>query len=162
MTKSSKWVKLSYVLRRNSWIVAFAYRIWRLFQTKYTMGVVGVIFDDNQRVLLVEHVFHPKRPWGLPGGWINRREDPKHALARELQEELKLNVNMGDILLAEFHHGNHLDLAYVCEPINEIGELSFELLQYQWFNIEDMPKLHLFHQRAITHAINLQTKSNNQ
>ena len=161
MTKSSKWVKLSHFLRRNSWIVAFAYRIKRVFQPKYTMGVVGVIFDNQQRILLVEHVFHPKRPWGLPGGWIDRREDPKDALERELQEELQLSVNMGNILLAEFHHGNHLDLAYVCQPISEIGELSFELLQYRWFNIEDMPKLHRFHHNAITQAINLQTKSNN-
>ena len=41
------------------------------------------------QVLLVEHVFHPYAPWGLPGGWIDRNESPSQtAVIRELQEEL--------------------------------------------------------------------------
>jgi 8-oxo-dGTP pyrophosphatase MutT (NUDIX family) len=38
-------------------------------------------------VLLAEHTY--KQPsWQLPGGYVDRGEQPAHALARELHEEL--------------------------------------------------------------------------
>lgn len=155
MIKPTFWRRLSHMLRRNPWMIALAYRFWRRVQTKYTIGVVGVIFDENQRVLLVEHVFHPKVPWGLPGGWINHKEDPQTAVKREIKEELQLTVEVDVALLAEFHHGNHLDLAYICRPISEIGQLSYELLEYRWVDTEELPRLHLFHWRAIQHALKI-------
>lgn len=158
MTKHSFLQRLSYMLRRNPWIMAFAYRLWRRLQTKYTVGVVGVIFNEQHRILLVEHVFHPKVPWGLPGGWINHRENPQNALKREIHEELQLSVEIGNILLAEFHYGNHLDLAYLCLPTSEIGQLSYELLEYQWFDAEELPRLHKFHWNAIQQALQITQK----
>lgn len=155
MIKPSFWRRLSHILRRNPWVMAFAYRLVRWLQTKYTIGVVGVIFDDKQRILLVEHVFHPKVPWGLPGGWINHKEDPKAALKREILEELQLTVEVDLALLAEFHHGKHLDLAYICRPTNEIGQLSYELLEYRWVDPKELPRLHKFHWRAIQQALKI-------
>src|SRR5688572_8171844 len=58
-------------------------KIVRLFQGRYTAGVVGVVVNARGEVLIVEHVFHPESPWGLPGGWLGWREDPHLAVARE-------------------------------------------------------------------------------
>ena len=40
------------------------------------IGVGVVVLDEIGRVLLLRHVFHPFAPWGVPGGWLHRHEDP--------------------------------------------------------------------------------------
>ena len=71
----------------------------RIFAPKNLVGVVGVILNDEGQVLLAEHVFRTRYRWGLPGGWVSRGEDPATALARELREELALEIEVGDVLL---------------------------------------------------------------
>ena len=146
-------------LRRTPWAMKAAYTLWRILQAKYTIGVVAVILDQQERVLLVEHVFHPKQPWGLPGGWIDRREAPEHAVTRELKEELALDATTLSILLMEFNYGNHLDVAILCEANSEIGTLSDELLDYGWFHLDSLPPIRQFHRRAIQKALTLRQSS---
>lgn len=129
------------------------YLVFRLIQRKYTIGVVGVVFNTQGNVLLVEHVLHPKHPWGLPGGWLEGGEDPAETIMRELQEELSLIIDCGPILLTEMTNRNHLDIAFMCYPKSEIGTLSNELLAYQWMHPETLPRLRIFHQRAIQQAL---------
>jgi ADP-ribose pyrophosphatase YjhB (NUDIX family) len=69
------------------------------------VGAVGAIFNDAGQVLLVEHIFRPHYPWGLPGGWVERAEDPAEAVRRELEEELKLQVEVKRLLLCERQGG---------------------------------------------------------
>ena len=45
---------------------------------------MGLIEDPDGRLLLLEHRFRVPLPWGLPGGFIKRGEEPAEALAREL------------------------------------------------------------------------------
>ena len=51
-------------------------------------GVVGAVFDDQGRVLLVKHRYNAG--WQLPGGGVGRGEAPEIALLRELGEEVGL------------------------------------------------------------------------
>ncbi len=51
-------------------------------------GVVGAVFDASGQVLLVRHRYMPD--WRLPGGGVNRREEPGVAVLRELGEEVGL------------------------------------------------------------------------
>lgn len=145
--------KLATALQKAPWTVSLARVIWRLGQPKFTAGVVGVVLNDAGQVLLVEHVFHPYAPWGLPGGWIDRGENPSQAVQRELREELALVVEVGPLLVSEINHRNHLDLAYLCYATGSIGRLSRELLAYEWYDTNRLPKLHPFHSRAITQAL---------
>lgn len=147
--------RLALFLQKAPWIVVVARVLWRLTQPKFSAGVVGVVFDDKGRILLVEHVFHPYAPWGLPGGWMDRRESPSHTVLRELREELDLQVDVGPVLLAEVDYGNHLDLAYLCYSIGEIGVLSRELLSYTWCDVDELPRLQAFHYRAIQSALKM-------
>jgi 8-oxo-dGTP diphosphatase len=140
-------------LRRAPWVAALAQTIWRKFQARYSLGVVGVLFNDEGKVLLVEHVFHPAIPWGLPGGWVDGKEGPQTALQRELMEELSLEVEVGPVLLTHTPIPQHVDLAFLCKAHGEVGVLSYELLRYQWLDPEDLPDIHSFHRQSILRAL---------
>lgn len=144
------------IVRKAPWTVALGRIVWRLRQAKFSAGVVGVLFDEQGRVLLVEHVFHPYAPWGLPGGWVDRRESPADAVQRELLEELGLAIEVGPILKVELDFGNHLDFAYLCYSDSRVGKLSLELLNYGWYDLANLPRLQKFHYQAIMSAMEIQ------
>ena len=143
---------LARFLPRIPGLILISFPIYRFFRPKYSMGVVGVLFNDAGEVLLVEHVFHPRIPWGLPGGWVDNNEDPQHAVLRELREELSIQATPLTIIVAEKTIYNHLDLAYLCQTQDAVGQLSYELLTYRWFPLHQLPPLLRFHYDAIQRA----------
>ena len=60
-------------------------------------AAAALIRDDEGRLLLVENAF-PKRSWGLPGGRLERREEARVGLAREVREETGFEVEVGELL----------------------------------------------------------------
>jgi ADP-ribose pyrophosphatase YjhB (NUDIX family) len=152
--------QISAFLQKAPWIVGSARKLWRFFQPKFSAGVVGIVFDSDGRVLLVEHVFHPYAPWGLPGGWVGRNETPAETVARELREELQLDVQVGALVLTSLDFGDHLDFAYIAYGKGDVGSLSQELLNYGWYSLDALPKLHSFHYRAIQRAARFQVMWN--
>ncbi len=145
--------QIANVVQRAPWLVYLARRLWRIRQTKFTAGAVGVVFNATGEILLVEHVFHPVTPWGLPGGWVDHDESPAHTIQRELYEELELAVQVGPMLLLEVAFGTHFDFAYLCETTDQVGQLSSELLDHRWVMPDDLPQLHAFHYKAIQAGI---------
>ena len=67
-----------------------------LHSTEVFNWCCGCCVNDADEFLLVEHVFHPRLPWGLPGGWIGFNEDPVKTVQREIQEELGLDVSVDE------------------------------------------------------------------
>ncbi len=118
-----------------------------------------MVFNAADEVLLVEHVLHPRHPWGLPGGWVDRADSLETAVVRELQEELELTVCVEQVLLVEIirRFGAHIDIAFLCSTKGEVGQLSGELLTYRWTPPPDLPDLTSFHTRAIQQAIKLRS-----
>jgi len=70
--------------------------MWRL-NSKFLVGVIGVVLDSHGRVLLLKHVYRTI-PWGLPSGWAKRGEQPGEALLRELWEEVGLKARLEGVL----------------------------------------------------------------
>lgn len=152
---SRLYTTIAGVLKRAPLLLRVPYFLYRLIQPRYTVGVVGVILNSQGEVLLVEHVFHPEFPWGLPGGWIGRNEAPEQAVAREIQEELAMSVTIETLLIMDHHADyNHLDFAFLCRTQDQVGELSYELLSYGWYHPDDsnIPQLYPFHRAAIRRA----------
>jgi len=152
--KRAKRDRLAQALKRVPWLVEAVIMAMRWTQAHYTAGVVGVVLNTRGEVLLVEHVLHPNCPWGLPGGWMGRREDPATTLKRELQEELGLEVQIIRPLLIQndFSRINHLDIAFLCEAANNVSQLSRELLDYRWLTADQAPPLKPFHAAALAAA----------
>jgi ADP-ribose pyrophosphatase YjhB (NUDIX family) len=159
MTKTSFRRNLALFLRHRPWLVDSARLLWRLRQAHFTVGAVGVVFNSAGELLLVEHVFHPYFPWGLPGGWVDADEEPAVTVQRELYEELELEVVVGPLLLAAVDHPRHLDLAYACDLTGSVGKLSAEVLDCQWVAVSELPALHTFQRRAIEQALSIRDNS---
>jgi 8-oxo-dGTP diphosphatase len=83
-----------------------------LTHPRFLVGVMALIRDDQGRVLVLEHTYRRQHPWGLPGGYLQAREEPAEGLARELAEELGLKVEVGELLMAGLYSAHQLDLLY--------------------------------------------------
>lgn len=145
--------RVAALMRRHPWVARLVQRVYRLVQPRFTVGVVGVLVDSAGRVLLVEHIFHAHKPWGLPGGWLARGEDPSRTVEREFFEETGLCVRAVRPLLIERapEMRTHMDVVYLCELAGQPQtiRLSHELLSYRWASLDALPPLVAFHEKAI-------------
>lgn len=144
---------ISFLLRKFPFMLRLPYQLYSGVQPRYTVGVAAVIFNDAGRVLLVEHTYHPRYPWGLPGGWIDRDEEPAAAILRELSEELKMDARVLRVVHVSKTGPRHIDLAFHCDAFNTIGKLSHELLGFQWAAVENLPDIKRFHRQSIESAM---------
>lgn len=142
------------LLMRYPLMARRAVGLYRSVVPRYTAGVSGVLLNAQREVLLVKHVFHQGRAWGLPGGWMDKRgEEPHQAIQREFLEETRLRVQAQRVIW--IGRGalwqNHLDIAYLLEadgPLDTI-ELCYELSDYGWFALDGLPRIRQFHERIL-------------
>lgn len=154
----ARWLQRSALLR---WMLSLAVK---LFIPRNHIGAVGVIFNAAGQVLLVEHVFRPYQAWGLPGGWVDRGENPAQTIEREVKEELNLRIEVKKLLFCESQGGHDqttaplsIGLAYYCRltdesalPDIEQARNGFEVLSTRWVYPEQIEWLLLpLQQRAI-------------
>ena len=72
-------------------LLQIAYRLRRLAQRVLRLKTVGVkvmLFDADERLLLIRNTYGKSHLWMLPGGGVHRGEAVEGAAARELQEEV--------------------------------------------------------------------------
>lgn len=155
----SKW-RIAAAVKRFPRLLVILHRLVRITRPRFTAGAVGVLFNPLGEVLLVEHVYHTAPQWGLPGGYVDRGEDPQQTVVREMREELELAVEVVRALLIErADYGAHLDVAYLCHSDQTVGQLSNELLEYRWVAPDQLPPLRAFHRRAVSQALAFMDKS---
>ncbi len=69
-----------------------------LSNTRFLVGVVGIVFDEQERVLILHHTYRQRYPWGLPGGWVSGSERLEDGLQRELREETGFDIAVGEVV----------------------------------------------------------------
>ena len=138
----------------------------RLFAPRHRIGVAAIVMDEQKGVLLLNHVFHPTIPWGVPGGWLDVGEAPLEGAMRELREETGIEAAGGTlILMRRDRYPDHLAIAYLMEVKTEITpsdlKLSKEIISAAWFELSDIPHLTPFNYDAVlTAAEQIQQKYN--
>lgn len=141
--------RLAAFLRRAPWLINLAYPVYQLTRARFTMGVVGVILNADNHVLLAEHVYHPRIPWGVPGGGVDGGEAPADAIMREYTEELDMRITVVRPLLVEQTYFRHVDVAFLCHSHDTPAIATKELLDAKWFSCENLPPLTAFQRRAV-------------
>ncbi|MFL5731950.1 MAG: NUDIX domain-containing protein [Chloroflexia bacterium] len=118
--------------------------IW-LLNPKFTVGVVGLVRDEEGRVLLLRHTYRPGRPWGLPGGGLRPGESLEDCIRREVQEEAHMKVQVDRLLSGAAHFDRRLvDMIFACYP--RPGESldtfkpSAEIAEARFFRVDEMPE----------------------
>lgn len=128
------------------------YRLWgllpalgqdllvRLAAPKMTLGVSAIIVDARGLVLLVRHTY--RRPaWGFPSGLVGRHEQPAHALARELGEELELEARIGPLLHADHYtRRHHLTLYYRVTALG-VPRHGHETDAHRYVALDELPSV---------------------
>jgi len=123
--------------------VVHAVRYWTDFSTRKIQGARLIIVDDR-RVLLVSHWYAPWA-WTLPGGGVNKNEEPEQAAIREAKEETGLIINSiaGEIGQYKGRWGRG-DLIAVYYSGDFTGSLAlkpnFEIMARSWFDLDHLPE----------------------
>jgi ADP-ribose pyrophosphatase YjhB (NUDIX family) len=125
------WRRLPGSLRR---------RLVRVGQRRFTVSVGATIFDDKGQILLLDHVFRPEGGWGIPGGFVNKAEEPEAALRRELREEVGIELRDVELLFARTLPGpGQIEFYFRAKAIGRPEPCSFEIKSARWFSVDDLP-----------------------
>ena len=122
------------------------------------IGVSLIALDEQERVFLLKHVFHPNAPWGPPGGWLGRNEAPATGVLRELYEETGLTAVIGPVVhMALEEKPTHIGIAYLAQIQPGALKLSPEILEADWFAVDNLPQpQYSFTEQAIKTAVQIQ------
>jgi 8-oxo-dGTP diphosphatase len=125
------WKRLPGMVRR---------RLVRMGQRRFTVTAGAMIFDDEGRILLLDHVFRPDCGWGIPGGFLCKGEQPEAALRRELKEEIGIEVEGVEMLFARtLPRPRQIEIYFRARAIGRPEPCSFEIKSAGWFWIDDLP-----------------------
>jgi ADP-ribose pyrophosphatase YjhB (NUDIX family) len=114
----------------------------RLTQKTFTVSVGAIVVNDAGKVLLLDHVFRPGSGWGVPGGFINRGEQPEEAVRREICEEIGLEID-GVELFRVRTIDRHVEILYRAKARPGGGEgtaKSLEIKAVGWFAADELPE----------------------
>lgn len=110
-----------------------------------TLGAVGILVSDG-RVLLVRTWY--RADWGLPGGYLRRREEPEEGFARELREEtaIELEQPIGPPVCIFQPRRRHIDFVFTAHldgkrPDAPPAGTSWEITTLQWWPLDALPRL---------------------
>lgn len=116
--------------------------LWAVNQ-KFLVGAGAVVLDDCQRVMLFKHTYREDYLWGLPGGWLQKGEDPARAVEREVLEETGLEVCITRALRVETgRRYPALDITYLGRCLGGTFRPSAEVSEVGYFTLDDLPPLH--------------------
>ena len=117
--------------------------LWFLLSRPLTLGVRGLVLDEQGRALLVKHGYVPG--WHLPDGSVDAGESFEDALARELAEEANVVLEGSPTLHGLFHnrHVSRRDhvAVYVVRRFRVTGERApdREIVAAQFFPLDALP-----------------------
>lgn len=117
-----------------------------------------VLSQDRSQVLLLRREFFLL--WDLPGGGIEKGEDPAEAAVRETREETGYCVEVDDLVGRYLHQsvygrGDQLTVAFRAHAIGgSPRRLGLETTGLRWFDMAELPRsLQPLHRQIIADAL---------
>jgi len=111
----------------------------RVIRPKFQVFAAAVIFDKNNKVMLVKSTYQRFHPWGLPGGSLNYGEPPEDAVIREVWEETSLKVAVEELLFVKTWIPDRIGMYYLCHIMDGEFQQSDEVYEYGYFSLDDLP-----------------------
>jgi 8-oxo-dGTP pyrophosphatase MutT (NUDIX family) len=123
-------------------LISFVLHPWFRISRGLTLGVRGLVRDEQARVLLVRHSYAPG--WQFPGGGVERGETVEEALARELAEEAGIEVTARPVSFGIYSNhqrfmGDHVVLFLVESFRQRQWRPTREIAEARYFDASDLP-----------------------
>jgi 8-oxo-dGTP diphosphatase len=113
----------------------------RVFNDEFLVGLTGIFFDDQDKVLLLKHSYRETQ-WSLPGGYLKAREHPIEGLEREIAEETGFVISVDkELKVRTDRHTGRLDICYMGKFIGGEFKRSDEVIAYGLFSFDELPLL---------------------
>jgi ADP-ribose pyrophosphatase YjhB (NUDIX family) len=111
----------------------------RVIRPLFQVFAAAVIFDENDRIMLVKSTYQRFHPWGLPGGSLEYGESPEEAVRREVWEETNLKVNIERFIFVKTWTPDRVGLYYLCKIKDGEFHPSDEVSEFGYFPLENLP-----------------------
>lgn len=127
-------------------------RIMRTANDRFLVGVMVVILDEHNRLLLLRNTYDPRFSWGLPGGWMGKDEQPEACIRREVYEETGYELEVDHLLATRTHPRlPSVDIVFRGRIVGGEFRASAEIAEAAYFPINSLPdRLTPIHQRLLT------------
>lgn len=117
-----------------------------------------VLSPDNQNVLLLRREIFVL--WDLPGGGIEKNEDPARAAARETREETGIEIQVDRLVGCYVHQsvygrGDQRTYAFCGHAVGgQLKRFGLETTGLRWFPVTELPRgLEALHKQIIADAL---------
>jgi ADP-ribose pyrophosphatase YjhB (NUDIX family) len=112
--------------------------ISRAERSQFTIGIFGIIFDDQKRVLLCHR--RDIDLWNLPGGGLEHGESPWDGLKREIKEETGLDAEIASLAgVYSKPDKSEIVFSFVCNVVGGKMTLNDEADRIEHFEVDQLP-----------------------
>ena len=115
--------------------------VW-LAEPRFTVTAGAVVLDAEGRVLLLKHAFRRGSGWGIPGGFMEKGEQPEAAIRRELREEAGLELEDARLVTVRaLTETQQVEILFVARPSRAAvaRAASAEVSAVEWFERGQLP-----------------------
>lgn len=123
-----------------------------LINRKVVVGTSAIILNQKNEILLFKHVYRTDSPWGFPGGYLQKGEDPADTIQREILEESGMLIhNLKLLEVIQSPDASRLEVLFMAElDADRVGFTpSIEVSEARFFALDQLPELLPEHEAVI-------------